>query len=261
MKLECAEIVNNDRIGEDLYKLEFFSPSISKSACAGQFVNIKCCAPEQLDPLLRRPFSIYDTDKKFNVVTILYLVRGRGTRFLSRLARGDIIDLCGPLGKPLKPTGNKILLIAGGIGFAPLHFLAQSCINQKKEVYIMAGFKDQRYMLVEKDIMRMNIDYMIFCEKERWANQGTVTDGLENISKFKEYEIYCCGPQGLLKQLQNKLAGVNNKIMALLEERMACGIGVCAGCAVKIKGNGNSFSYKKVCSDGPAFNLMEVVFE
>jgi len=140
MKSLTAEIINNSRIGEHLYKLDFFSPYVCRNAQPGQFLNIKCCSEGQLDPLLRRPFSIYDTDKNFNVVTILYLVRGKGTRFLSRLAKGDMLDFCGPLGSPLEPVGDKILLIAGGIGIAPLHFLAKSCISQKKEVYMLAGF-------------------------------------------------------------------------------------------------------------------------
>ncbi|MGM0364930.1 MAG: dihydroorotate dehydrogenase electron transfer subunit [Actinomycetota bacterium] len=261
MKSSTGEIISNSRVGEDLYKLEFFSPSVCRSAEPGQFLNIRCSGPDQLDPLLRRPFSIYDTDENFNVATILYLVRGKGTRFLSRLARGDILDFCGPLGNPVQPAGDKVLLVAGGIGIAPLLFLAKVCIQQKKEVYMLAGFKDQRYMLVEKDMMRLNLNYMIYCEQDRWANRGLVTDGISNMSKYSGYEIYCCGPLEMLKSLQAKLAGASNKIVALLEERMACGVGVCDGCAVKVREGRDGFGYLKVCSDGPAFNLMEVVFE
>ncbi len=261
MKLANVEIINNNRIGDRLYKLEFFSPYICKMASPGQFINIRCCGPGQIDPLLRRPFSIYDTDKKFNVATILYLVKGRGTANLSRLERGNMIDVCGPLGNPVQPTADKILLIAGGIGIAPIHFLAKHCIHSHKTVYLLAGFKDQNYMLVEKDIMRLSIDYSIYCEQNMWANRGVVTQGLHNLSRFQGYHIYCCGPVDMLKALQKKLAGAKNQVTALLEERMACGIGVCQGCVQKIKNGRDSYSYQKVCSQGPAFNLMEVLFE
>ncbi len=256
-----AEIITNERIGDKLYKLEFFSPYICRNAAPGQFINMRCCDPGQLDPLLRRPFSIYDTDKGFNVATILYIVRGKGTAFMARLERGDVIDLCGPLGKPLKVKADRILCISGGIGIAPLHFFAKSLASQEKKVYLLAGFKDPGYMQVEKDIRRLNLDYMIFCEEEMWANQGIVTDGLKDLKRFSAYQAYCCGPHEMLKDLQKKFSGSGIKAYALVEERMACGIGVCEGCIVKIKNRQGGFDYRKVCSDGPAFDLMELAFE
>ncbi|MDZ7839181.1 MAG: hypothetical protein U5N58_15425 [Actinomycetota bacterium] len=115
--------------------------------------------------------------------------------------------------------------------------------------------------MVERDIMRLNIDYSIYCEQDHWANPGKVSEGLADIQKYSEYDIYCCGPRPMLKILQNKLSEHRGKTVAILEEWMACGVGVCAGCAVKIRQDQNGYVYKKVCSDGPAFNLREVIFD
>lgn len=261
MKSSSGEIVNNNKIGEDLYKIDIFSPYLCKNSKLAQFINIKCAEPKQYDPLLRRPFAIYDMENDFNVVTILYQLKGKGTKYLSGLVKGDVIDFCGPLGQPVELENNKVLLIGGGIGIAPLFFIARQCVNQSREVHIVAGFKDQSYRLIERDIMRLNINYRIYCEQENWAHTGQVVDGLTDIGNFDNYDIYCCGPKPMLKALQDKLSFRQGKTVAILEEWMACGVGVCAGCAVKIKQGEDRFTYKKVCSDGPAFNLMEVVFD
>ncbi|HEY4696319.1 MAG TPA: hypothetical protein VIH13_05470, partial [Candidatus Hydromicrobium sp.] len=106
MRLLSGEILSNEKYGDSLYKMEVFSPYICKYAQAGQFINVKCSSDGALDPLLRRPFGIFDIEKKFNVFSILYLVKGRGTRFISGLKRGDMLDFAGPLGKGIDLSGS-----------------------------------------------------------------------------------------------------------------------------------------------------------
>ncbi|MDZ7836458.1 MAG: hypothetical protein U5N58_00165 [Actinomycetota bacterium] len=100
MKSVSGEVVNNRRLGEDLFKIDIFSPYVCRNGGPGQFLNIKCSEPGQHDPLLRRPFSIYDIEQSFNVITVLYQLRGKGTKYLSSLVKGDVIDFCGPWGSP-----------------------------------------------------------------------------------------------------------------------------------------------------------------
>ncbi len=261
MKLLDAEIVNNIRIGEGLYKMEFFSPYLCKNFKPGQFINIKCSPEGLFDPFLRRPFSIYDIENNFNVVSVLYLVRGKGTKYLSGLEKGDNINFCGPLGNPLSfENDKKVLLIGGGIGIAPLYLMAKKLSGQGALVYFLCGFKESNFRLLEKDFLRLNADYKIYCEDGMWGEVGIVTDEFASgKNKFEDYKVYCCGPLEMLKKLQAIFSKYNNTVIAILEEKMACGIGVCMGCAVKIKQKGG-FAYKKVCSDGPSFNLEEVLF-
>ena len=265
MKILSGEIISNERYGKDLYKIEVFSPYICKNGGAGQFVSVKCSPQGVLDPFLRRPFSIYDIEEKFNVFSIFYLIRGKGTKFLSNQKKGDNLDFVGPLGKSIdiyNDTSKKFLLVGGGIGIAPLYLLAKFLLKEKKSVFFVAGFKDNNFIGWGRDLTRLKINYKIFTEDGSWGEIGLATDFVkENIGKYSSYKIYCCGPKNMLIKMQDILDGKNIVAAALLEERMACGVGVCKGCAVKIKDKKQKFIYKSVCKDGPVFNLMEVVFD
>lgn len=264
MKLLSGEILSNEKYSDSLYKMEVFSPYVCKDAQAGQFINVKCSDNGVLDPLLRRPFGIFDIEKKFNVFSILYRVKGRGTRFISGLKRGDMLDFVGPLGKgiDLSKGEDNILLVGGGIGIAPLYLIAKLAGGMKKNVFFAAGFKDNSYLRWGKDLIELKINYAVLTEDGSWGEKGLVSDYIwNNIKSFKNYDIYCCGPRDMLKTMQNIYKDRNNKVTALLEERMACGVGVCAGCVVKLRKGKKGFSYKKVCKDGPAFNLGEVIFD
>jgi len=264
MKLLSGEILSNERYGDNLYKLEVFSPYICNNAQPGQFVNVKCSNDGSLDPFLRRPFAIFDIEKKFNVFSLLYLLRGRGTQFISRLERGDILDFAGPLGKAvdLTSSGVNMLLVGGGIGIVPLNLIARISVKMKNNVFFAAGFKDNTFLRWEKDLIRLKINYAVMTEDGSWGEKGLVSDYIwENLKTFENYDVYCCGPRDMLKTLQNIYKNKKNKATAFLEEKMACGVGVCAGCVVKIRKGSKGFSYQKVCEDGPAFNLGEVLFD
>jgi dihydroorotate dehydrogenase electron transfer subunit len=238
--------------------MEIFSPYICKEVQAGQFINVKCSPEGMMDPLLRRPFSIFDIEKKFNVFSILYWVKGKGTKFMSGLEKGDMLDFAGPLGKGigLGRSEDNVLLIGGGIGIAPLFLIARLVSKVKKNVFFAAGFKNNSYLRWEKDLVRLKINYAVLTEDGSWGEKGLVSDYIwNNIKSFKNYDIYCCGPKDMLRTLQNIYKDKSNKVTVLLEEKMACGIGVCTGCVVKIKKGEKGFFYRKVCQDGPAFNL------
>lgn len=265
MKLIKGEIISNKKIGEDLFKMTIFSPYIIKNSIPGQFVNIKCSSSNTIDPLLRRPFSIHDVEPDFKVFSILYVLKGKGTQFLSKLYAGDILDFAGPLGNGIDTTENedkKFLLIGGGIGVAPLYFLAKRLVSEGKEVFFAAGFKNNNFLLFEKMLQGLKISYEIYSEDGMHGKKGLITDLLyERIDEFKKHEAICCGPVQMYKVLQNIFSFKNINAKALFEEIMACGIGVCKGCAMKFKNGKDDFEYKTVCKDGPVFNLMEAVFD
>ncbi len=264
MKLLNGEIISNEKYNDHLCKMGVFSPYICKETRPGQFINVKCSPKNILDPLLRRPFGIFDIEEKFNVFSLLYRIIGRGTKFLSDLRKGDVLDFAGPIGKGLDLGGikNNVLLIAGGIGIAPLYLIARQASRAKKNVFLAAGFRDKNYLRLEKDLIELKSNYVVLTEDGSWGEKGLVSDYIQNnIKLFADYDIYCCGPRNMLKTLKNIYRDRDNKITALLEERMGCGAGVCNSCVVKIKKGKRNFSYKKICQDGPAFNLKEVIFD
>ena len=264
MKLLKGEILSNETYGPDIYKMEIFSPYIVKNTGAGQFVNIKCAPEGVRDPLLRRPFSIFDIEEKFNVFSVLYLVKGRGTRYMSTLGKGDIVDFSGPLGKPvdLAASRNNLLLIGGGMGVAPLNLLSKLGLDAGKNVLVLAGFRDSSLLRWERDLVRMGVKYRIFSEDGTWGERGLASDHLfDEYKVFSDHDVFCCGPGAMLKVLQKDLAAENIEATVFLEEKMACGMGACNGCVIKIKKGSGDFDYKRVCKDGPAFDLSEVIFD
>jgi dihydroorotate dehydrogenase electron transfer subunit len=264
MELLKAEILSNQQYGPDIYKMEMFSPYIVRNIMAGQFINIRCAPADGTDPLLRRPFSVFDIEEKFNVFSILYLVKGKGTRYMSGLRKGDAVDIAGPMGCgiDLKKGDGDILLIGGGMGIAPLHLIARLALARGRNVFFMAGFKDGSLLRWERDLVRMEVKYRIFSEDGKWGEKGLVSEYIFEDDRFyRKHQIYICGPVEMLKILQEKLGKYQISATALLEEKMACGIGACMGCVVKIKDKNKGYCYKRVCREGPAFELSEVVFE
>lgn len=263
MRLLKNEILSNERYGPDIYKMEIFAPYIVKNIKAGQFINIKCCPEGARDPLLRRPFSVFDIEKKFNVFSILYFIKGKGTRYMASLKKGDIVDIVGPLGNPLELDNarSNILLIGGGMGIAPINLISKLAIDAGKNVLVLAGFKDSSLLRWERDLVRMGVKYRIFSEDGSWGETGMVCDHIfDESGLYRDNDIYCCGPEGMLKVLQKELGRENISATALFEEKMACGMGACNGCVIRIK-KGNEIHYLRVCKEGPAFELSEVVFE
>ncbi|MBN1299300.1 MAG: dihydroorotate dehydrogenase electron transfer subunit [Actinobacteria bacterium] len=264
MKTLKGEIVANRKYSDNLYKLEVFSPYICKNAKPAQFINIKCSRQGSDDPLLRRPFSIYEIDEQFNVFSVLFLVRGRGTQFMADLRKGESLDFVGPLGQPIKIPENdsRFVLIGGGIGVVPLCLIAKNLKSIGKTVHFFAGFKDEAFYTWERDLIKILKDYKIFSENGVFGEKGIPLNYIrENFSEFKDHHFIVCGPLEMLKQAQSFLKDRKVRAIAIMEEKMACGIGACMGCVIKIKNKNNGYSYKKVCSDGPAFDLMEVCFD
>ena len=261
MKLLKGEILGNKKYGENLYKIEVFSPHICKNSHPGHFVNVKCTFDGIHDPLLRRPFSIYETDRRFNVFSILYLVKGKGTAFLSKLKKGDILDFVGPLGKmfEIEKGAENYALVGGGIGVAPLCFIASDLISNDRNCLFLAGFRDSTFYAWERDLMKILRNYKLFTEDGSMGESGTPVEYLKkNLKALKKYRFVTCGPRDMLKAMQDILYGKKIKVQVIMEEKMACGVGTCMGCVTRIKKSKDRFEYKKVCSDGPIFDLMEV---
>ncbi len=253
-----ARITSHLNVTGPYYRLQIYSPQICKKARPGQFVMLK--TGETLDPLLRRPFSIHKINKD-KTIDVLYKVVGKGTRLLSDFKKDMDIDVIGPLGNGFK-INKKIkshILVAGGIGIAPLLFLAKELLKDKKNrIALFIGAQHKKDILCLQDFKRLKAEVKISTEDGSIGKQGLISELFEMfLSAYKEQkaEVYACGPKGMLREI-SRLASIKGiPCQVSLEERMACGLGACLGCAIE-----TTDGYKYVCNDGPVFDAGEIAW-
>jgi len=229
------------------------APEIAASAKAGQFVTVRC--GETL--ILRRPLSIHQsTDSKY--LHLLFKIVGKGTIWLHQRQKGEKLDLIGPLGKgfSIEPATKKLLLVAGGIGIAPLVFLAGKAASEGMSVKLLLGTR-KKDALYPRKLLPNGIETIITTEDGSDGKKGKVADILSRYIDWAD-QIYACGPLAMYKAIADQRQQWKNKkpVQVSLEVRMGCGIGACFSCSIKTK-NG----MKQVCRDGPVFDLDEVILE
>ncbi len=251
-----GKVLNIENVAKDTVKLQF-STSL-KEIYPGQFVSI--LIPNKT---LRRPFSVADFEahsSENGIITVLFKLKGEGTKYLKSLKKGDSIDYLAPLGNcfTLPEAGKrapqkalqKALLIGAGIGIAPMLYLKKVLTERDTENFLISGFKDEEEAVKGSD---------------RTVIGGSVLDNIQNLlDEFKPDIIYSCGPKIVL-ELVCKLAEKNGlRAEVAMEKVMACGIGVCRGCVIKVKDMENGARLVKnasVCADGPVFAGSEVIWE
>jgi len=249
-----TKILFNKKLKNNYWHLEFESSVIAKTAMPGQFVEIK--VSDGTDPLLRRPISIHGVSKQG--VRLIYEVIGSGTQLLSERNAGDFLDVIGPLGNGFKYDKRENILVAGGMGVAPLVFLAEKIKLDRPIVLVGARKKEQ--VLCSQEFKTLGCKLMLATDDGSLGFKGKVTDLLKEIllkksQADKPVSIYACGPQPMLKAVA-LLSCANNIVSQLsLERHMACGFGACLGCVVSTK-----TGYKRVCKDGPVFSGEELTW-
>jgi len=254
-----AKLIKNIEVAPNYYKMVLAAPSIAKAAKPGQFVNI--LVSEKYEPLLRRPFSIHRVlDSK---IEILFNVIGKGTEILSRKKPTECLDILGPLGNGFSILDTRCsILVAGGMGVAPLVFLAEQLADQRPKTIdhrpiVLIGAKTKRHILCEQEFKDLGCEVKIATENGSLGFKGLVTELFrQNLkTKNKPTMVFSCGPKVMLKEIA-KISQKNRiPVQISLEEHMACGIGACFGCVVNTKQG-----YKRVCKEGPVFNAGDIVF-
>ena len=209
------------------------------------------------ETLLRRPLSIHQTDG--DNIALLFAVVGKGTHWLSQRQAGDSINLLGPLGNgfTIHPDSENLLLVAGGIGIAPLRFLVGEAVGQGKEVTLLMGASTAT-QLYPGHILPPEAKLINATEDGTAGEKGMVTDLLPDFVSWAD-QIFACGPMPMYRDmaLRKRELGFEGKpVQISLEVRMGCGRGVCYGCTVKTK-NG----LKQVCEDGPVFDLDDILWD
>ena len=252
---ETTYINLNRQIAQNIWLMGFCSNDLASFAKPGQFLMVHLTGTQK-DPLLARPFSIHSVQDNNNLL-ILYKTVGKGTSLLSLLKEGDPISVIGPLGKgfPLPDKDQRPLLVSGGMCIAPLFFLTQSLINlYQHEIKMFLGFSTSQEIVLFNELTNLGIDLSLATDDGSSGTKGLVTDLFNeylNQESNKTPLIYACGPVDMLKRISLKAISLNLRCYVSLESHMACGLGLCQGCAVKV--NNSDKPYYHVCQDGPVF--------
>ena len=250
---ESTEVVFNKPIAGNTFFMGFRSDPMAGAAEPGQFVMMQ--VRSGLDPLLRRPFSICGING--DVVLILYRVVGRGTGILSEKKPGDPLRVLGPLGNGFDPPEDHVqpILVAGGMGIAPLIFLSLKLA--RKDQQFLAGYGVSSEVVPLDQMGIVGLSPAIATEDGSQGHHGRVTELLESVlsaSEEKESAIFTCGPMPMLKAVRQMALSQNVPCQVSLESHMACGVGACQGCAVKNAPDALK-PYAHVCQDGPVFDV------
>ena len=259
---EKVKILWNNEISPSYYRIGFKCHSQYSDAKPGQFIMLRFV--DQINPLFRRPFSIHrliSKDGGIEGLEVLYKVVGECTKKLSMCIEGDIIDIIGPLGNGFITSNNynNVFIVGGGVGIAPMLFLAsylQKCTDLSKCI-VFLGSRSKHDLLCKDDFLRLGMRVFITTEDGSAGRKGLVTDILEtSIKENRPDIIYGCGPPAMLKSLALILETYLIPCQISIETIMACGIGVCLGCAVESKKTPEK--YLHACLDGPVFDTSEL---
>ena len=244
MKQSIFTILSNSALTDSVYKM-VLEGDTSAITASGQFVNIR------LEGMfLRRPISVCDYNEK--TLTIVYKVVGKGTEAMSKMTPGTELDILTGLGNgyDLSLSGDRPVLLGGGVGVPPMYNLAKKLISAGKKVSVILGFNAKSEIFYEDEFKKLGCDVTVTTVDGSYGTKGFVTTALEGMDYTY---FYTCGPEPMLKAVYK--ASVTSGQMSF-EERMGCGFGACMGCSCK-----TLTGYKRICKDGPVMKKEEILWE
>ena len=243
-KNDIYEIIENKLLAKDVYKMKLKGDT-KYIKLPGQFINIK------IDGCyLRRPISVSDYDE--NTITVIYKIVGKGTETMSKMSSGEKLDILTGLGNGFNKnqSGQRPLLIGGGVGTPPMYNLCKELIKEGKSAIVVLGFNSKEDVFYEDEFKNLGAEVYISTVDGSYGTKGFVTDIVKNLEEYTYY--YACGPMPMLKAVYE---GVKTDGQLSFEERMGCGFGACMGCSIQTK-NGT----KRVCKEGPVFRKEEIIW-
>ena len=243
MKQGIFEIISNKALTDSVYQM-VLSGDTSAITAPGQFVNL------QLDGMfLRRPISVCDYDG--NTLTLVYKVVGKGTEAMSKMGAGEKLDVLTGLGNgyDLSLSGDRPVLLGGGVGVPPMYRLAKQLIGLGRAVTVILGFNTAREVFYENEFRALGCEVTVTTVDGSYGKKGFVTDALpEDYTYF-----YTCGPEPMLKAVHR---ATSTSGQMSFEERMGCGFGACMGCSCK-----TLTGYKRICKEGPVMKKEEILWD
>lgn len=250
MKQYISPIINARELSPGFWLKTVRTPEIASEAQPGQFVHVKVSLGPH--PLLRRPFSILDVNRSEGTWSFLYKVVGEGTEILSQRMEGEMLDILGPIGTSFSGNDKPALLVAGGIGMAPLHFLAGELEQRQIPVTFIYGAGKENELVMSEQLFSRADKVILVTEDGSRGEKGNAVDAA-SLLLDQDFAIYACGPDPMLAAFKKELTKHEKTAQFSLENYMACGTGACQGCVVKI-----GSEYKRVCVDGPVFSSDEI---
>ena len=277
-----ARLQHREEVAAGHHLLELEAPDIAAHAVPGQFVHVR--VSEASDPLLRRPISIARANKASGHIWLLSRTVGRGTAAIADMQPGSHLDIIGPLGngfpipdtadgrgRPSLRAGIEVLLVAGGVGVAPLMFLADvlKAAPQKHYVHGLYGAATEAALAMWLEFSGRCDEFTCSTDDGSAGEAGLVTEilardlaridgGGERAGTPVPTRVYTCGPRPMMAAVARLCAEADVPCWASLEQFMGCGIGACLGCVVPTN---RPDKYQRVCKDGPVFEAQEVAWE
>jgi len=270
------KILHQQEVGPQTFLLCLMSPQIAREARPGQFLHLRI--REGTDPLLRRSFSIHRVDRERGEMQVLYQVVGRGTEILSRKPIGETLDCLGPLGHGFEVSDDPrgAVIVAGGIGIAPLIFLTEDSLRGR-DVTALIGARSSDGILYHDLLRSWGAKVHLATDDGSLGHRGPVTDLLQQQTTMRRgrggdkergsvtpspRSLYACGPVPMLRRVAELCREYEIPCQVSLENLMGCGLGACLGCVVKTRSSvPPGYEYKRVCKEGPVFEAGEVIFE
>lgn len=255
-----GEITSVSPVMGDSSLISFTAPEgLLGSAKPGNFVEVLCRSEESLDPLLRRPYSIYAADPEGAELTILVRPYGRGSRWLCNRPVGATLDVLGPLGNrfEMASKSRNLLMVAGGVGAAPLVMLATEAVRAGRSVtYLMGGMTAEG--LLAARLLPGQVEYVVATDDGSQGHHGFVTELVADYLRWAD-QVFACGPEAMFRSLRGVVLanrfGKHPPVQVSVERTMACGVGACLGCVVETRSG-----MKASCIDGPVFDMDQVVW-
>jgi dihydroorotate dehydrogenase electron transfer subunit len=264
----AAEVLANTRLSSDYNVIELAAPETAAAAAPGQFVMVK---PQPgLDPLLRRPFSIFeilrDAGGNARGLSLLNKRVGAGTRLLYDAQPGDRIACLGPLGRPFTPVDPpaEAWMVAGGVGLAPFATLAEALRARGTAMTMFYGARTAADLHRAELFDRPDIRLLLTTEDGSRGERGRVTGPLEralaSLDGSRDATIYACGPTPMMRAVAALGARADRTVEVSLEPVMGCGMGGCYSCVVRVRRGGGDH-FVRSCLDGPVFDARTVIWE
>lgn len=245
---KIGKLVKADKLTADVYDFTLSCPELARKAVPGQFAQIRLPGHT-----LRRPISICGIDRENGTLRFVFQIRGQGTAELAKFSAGDELEILAPLGHgfPIDPA-KRTLLVGGGIGVPPL----LSCARALGENAVaVLGFRNREAVILERDFKAAGAKTLIATDDGSYGFHGLVIQ----LARGEDFEtVFACGPAPMLKAVRTLAEEKGAACFLSLEERMACGIGACLGCAVALRGEDGEQYFGHVCKDGPVFSAEKV---
>lgn len=263
-----VKVKDIQKLGSDNYLLTLNAPEQARLVRPGQFIMLKCVENLDDQPLLRRPFTIFNIYRQARSgkpagLELLVKDVGIGTHRLVQTRPGQMLDCLGPQGHGFQVSGelrNRLdfaVLVAGGVGIAPLYLLAQSLMAQNIKPVLFYGSSTAEGLVLKEYFERLNIEVRYATEDGSFGERGLITQPVAQFLRAhgnKNIRVYSCGPWGMMKAAHMLAVQYNVHCEVSLEARMGCSLGACLGCVVRSQDHHGDEQFLRVCQDGPVIN-------